>query len=56
MTRPRLKNSESQKRDWAKDVDTETPLRLLVGLDFFLFDAVKSKFSLINQLMLIQFI
>ena len=97
IMRPKLKNqsvnddtetktekSESQKRDWSKDVYTDTPSRLLlitdsplvgrgmifapwkefymihvfwlVDLDFFLFDAVKSKLSLINELILIQFI
>ena len=34
MTRPRLKKSEPQKRDWAKDVDTETPSGLLLISDF----------------------
>ena len=33
MTRPRLKKSESQKQDCAKDVDTETPSRLLLISD-----------------------
>ena len=35
MTRlsPRLKKSESQKRDWAKDFINETPLRLLLISD-----------------------
>ena len=55
--RPRLKKSESKKRDWAKDVETEAPLRLLLisdspyvekGMLFALFDAVKSKLSLIE--------
>ena len=57
-------------RDWAKDVDTETPSRLMlisdmVGLDFsFLqgyishqkseFDAVKNNLSLINEFILID--
>ena len=67
-TRLRLKISESQKQVWAKYVDTETPSILLlisdspfvgrgmIWSDFFLFNAVKSKHSLIYELILIGYI